>query len=72
MPRVLLVHWKAAGGAAAGAELVAAQYSGAKAALKPIYDKLIAAVTAFGRDVEISPKQGYVSLRRTNQSYEAS
>lgn len=47
--------------------LVAAQYNGAKAALKPLYDKLAAAVTKFGGDVELSPKKAYVSLRRSKQ-----
>ena len=56
------------GAGSAGAEdLVAAQYSGKKEALKPIYDALIAAVSKFGKDVEISPKKAYVSLRRSKQ-----
>jgi hypothetical protein len=53
--------------AAAGTDLVAEQYSGAKASLRPIYDKLAAAVGRFGRDVELSPKKTYVSLRRSKQ-----
>jgi len=48
-------------------DLVSAQYSGAKADLKPAYDELIKTVQAFGSDVEISPKKGYVSLRRSKQ-----
>jgi predicted transport protein len=44
-----------------------AQYEGAKASLKPIYDKLITHVTNFGPDVEISVKKSYVSLRRKKQ-----
>lgn len=58
-----------AGQATPGAEkdLVADQYAGEKAALRPIYDALIAAVKAFGEDVEISPKRTYVSLRRNKQ-----
>jgi hypothetical protein len=47
--------------------LVAAQYAGAKAALVPIYDAIIAAVRSFGKDVEVSPKKAYVSLRRNKQ-----
>ena len=50
-----------------GEELISGQYSGAKAALKPIYDRLIAAVRDFGDDVEVSPKKAYVSLRRSKQ-----
>lgn len=46
---------------------VAAQYSGAKAGLRPIYDRLIKMVKAFGNDVEISPKKTCVSLRRSKQ-----
>lgn len=49
------------------ADLVAAQYAGAKAGLLPIYDALISTVSAFGKDVEIAPKKTYVSLRRNKQ-----
>lgn len=55
-----------AGSAAAGSDLVAEQYGGAKAGLKPIYDAVIAAAKQCG-DVEISPKKAYVSLRRSKQ-----
>lgn len=48
-------------------DLVAAQYAGEKAALRPIYDELIKLVQGFGSDVEISPKKTYVSLRRSKQ-----
>ena len=48
-------------------DLVANQYSGPKADLKPIYDKVIAAVQSFGSDAELSPKKAYVSLRRKKQ-----
>lgn len=59
----------AASGAAApeGDALVDAQYAGAKAALRPIYDALRAAIAKFGTDVEFSPKKTYVSLRRNKQ-----
>ena len=46
--------------------LVGAQYEG-KEALRPIYDRLVAAVEGFGKDVEIAPKKTYVSLRRSKQ-----
>lgn len=48
-------------------DLLTAQYSGAKAQLKPIYDTLLAAVKKFGNDVEVAPKKAYVSLRRKKQ-----
>lgn len=49
------------------ADLVAQQYAGPKADLKPIYDKVIKAVQGFGDDVELAPKKAYVSLRRKKQ-----
>ena len=47
--------------------LVDAQYAGAKAGLRPIYDALLSAIRKFGSDVEASPKKAYVSLRRNKQ-----
>jgi hypothetical protein len=47
--------------------LVAGQYAGAKAAVRPIYDAILAAVAKFGGDVVVSPKKAYVSLRRNKQ-----
>jgi hypothetical protein len=47
--------------------LVAAQYAGAKAGLLPIYEAVIAAANTLGKDVVISPKKAYVSLRRSKQ-----
>lgn len=43
-----------------------AVYTGAKAALRPVHDAVIAAVEAFG-DYEMAPKKAYVSLRRKKQ-----
>ena len=48
-------------------DLVAAQYSGKKESLKPIYDALMKKIAAFGEDVEVAPKKSYVSLRRNKQ-----
>ena len=48
-------------------DLVASQYAGAKAGLKPIYDAIVELVTGFGGDLEIAPKKAYVSLRRQKQ-----
>lgn len=50
-----------------GDDPVAAQYAAPKAALKPIYDKLLKVVHGFGKDVEAAPKKAYVSLRRNKQ-----
>lgn len=51
---------------ATSSDLVGTQYSGAKSALKPIYDALIASAKKCG-EVEIAPKKSYVSLRRSKQ-----
>ena len=48
-------------------ELIDAQYTGAKAAMRPLYDKMIAVMTSLGPDVEVSPKKTGVSLRRSKQ-----
>jgi len=56
-----------AGSVASSSDLVDAQYSGAKADLRPIYDALMAEIGKFGEDVEVAPKKSYVSLRRNKQ-----
>lgn len=48
-------------------ELVNAQYSKGKEALRPIYEKLLAAIGTFGDDIEIAPKKAAVSIRRKKQ-----
>ncbi len=52
---------------ATGQDLVSSQYAGPKANLHPIYDAIISAVKKFGKDMELSPKKAYVSLRRSKQ-----
>lgn len=47
-------------------DLVSEQYKG-KESLKPLYNKLIQAVAAFGDDVTITPKKATVSIIRKNQ-----
>ncbi len=54
-------------GPARSADPIAAQYAGAKAGLRPIYDAIVAAVNRFGSAVEVAPKKAYVSLRRNKQ-----
>lgn len=64
----LVAHSVAGGGTLSrGDDPVAEQFAGAKAALRPIYDALVAAVRKFGSDVEVSPKKANVSLRRSKQ-----
>ncbi len=47
--------------------LVEAAFEGARAHWRPLYDRLTRLVQRFGDDVELSPKKGYVSLRRKKQ-----
>jgi hypothetical protein len=47
--------------------LIEAQYAGKKAALRPIYDAVLAVVLPFGDDLEVAPKKASVSLRRSKQ-----
>jgi hypothetical protein len=54
----------AAGG---GDELVDEMYTGAKATLRPFHDQVIEVIQGFGTDIELAPKQAYVSLRRSKQ-----
>lgn len=59
----------ASAAAASGAstdDVVSEIYSGAKAHLRPIHDKLMTAINMFG-EFEIAPKKGYLSLRRKKQ-----
>lgn len=48
-------------------DLVGAQYAGAKAALRPLYERLVAEARALGDGVEIAPKKTGVSLRGRKQ-----
>jgi hypothetical protein len=41
-------------------------YAGAKVGMRPIHDRLMAAINQFG-EFETVPKKGYVSLRRKRQ-----
>lgn len=52
---------------AGSSELIEAQYGGAEARLRPIYEALATKVRTFGPDVEFAPKKAYVSLRRSKQ-----
>lgn len=47
--------------------LLEQMFGGPKAGLKPIHDRLVDIVGDFGADVELAPKKGYVSVRRSKQ-----
>lgn len=63
----ILYRQQMTGGPPPKEDLVAAQYAGEKANLRPIYDAILQVVNQFGNDVEIAPKKSYVSLRRNKQ-----
>jgi len=42
-------------------------YTGSKEALLPVHRSLMGRILAFGSDIEVAPKKGYVSLRRRKQ-----
>lgn len=46
--------------------LIQKQYEG-KEHLKPIYDLLLQKIQSFGEDIEVAPKNAYVSLKRKKQ-----
>jgi uncharacterized protein DUF5655/uncharacterized protein DUF4287 len=48
-------------------DLVAAQYEGGKAGLRPLYEKIVKYAQSLGKDVELAPKKTSVSLRRAKQ-----
>ncbi|WP_226389186.1 DUF4287 domain-containing protein [Penaeicola halotolerans] len=47
-------------------DLITKQYQG-KEHFKPIYQELMSKIKSFGKDIEVSPKNSYVSLRRKKQ-----
>jgi hypothetical protein len=52
-------------GTSAADDLVGGLFAGPKAGLRPIYDRLVEVVTAFGQDVEIAAKKTMVMFRRS-------
>ena len=40
---------------------------GKRAEVKPIYDAVLALLEGFGSDIDLAPKKGYVSVRRSKQ-----
>lgn len=48
-------------------DLVGAQFSGRKSALRPIYDRVLESIRKFAPDVEVAPKKHNVSVRRRKQ-----
>src|SRR5262252_5982434 len=65
----LVARQQASEAAAAGrdSDPVSDLYTGKKASLRPLHDALLNAIQAFGDDIELAPKKGYLSLRRRKQ-----
>jgi hypothetical protein len=61
-----LIHSAQAKAAPTGSDALAEIYADKKAHLRPIHDKVMEAMKAWG-EFEIAPKKGYVSLRRKKQ-----
>lgn len=64
---VALRHFKSDASAQSSDDLDAAMFSKGREVLRPIHEKLVAIVTGQGSDVELAPKKGYVSARRSKQ-----
>ncbi len=47
--------------------MIAAQYNGSKAHLKPIYDQLATIIQEFGTDVVVAPRKTYAAFARKKQ-----
>ena len=50
-----------------GDELIEDQYKGGKENLKPLYETMKYYCISLGKDVELSPRNSYVSFRRSKQ-----
>ena len=64
---VALRNFKSAATDSGPEEVIAAQYGGTKAGLRPIHDRLVKEISALGSDIEFAPKKAYVSVRRGKQ-----
>jgi len=65
----MVVHYAKqshAGAAENDTDWIAEQYKG-KENLKTWYDKIMNEINKFGKDIDVSPKKAYVSLRRKKQ-----
>jgi predicted transport protein len=64
-----VLWWRKNGAAieAGGDSLVDAMYAGKRASLRPVYEELLAAVRALGDDVEVLPRETYVTFARGTQ-----
>jgi hypothetical protein len=61
------IRQQEAGGPAGADDLLAAQYQGGRAGLRPIHDRLVALARDLGDDVQVVVQKTGVSLRRRRQ-----
>lgn len=64
---LIVTMYRRAGETVSPAALVDAQFSGAKVALRPAYERVVEVARALGDDVEVAPRKTSVSLRRARQ-----
>lgn len=64
---ITLLARKADAGSQSDSDLLDKQYSKGKEHLRTIYDHLQTTLATFGTDVELAPKNAYVSVRRKKQ-----
>lgn len=50
-------------------EKVARHFAGKKAGWRPVYDKLVATSSGFGRDTDVAPGASYLSLRKAGKKF---
>jgi hypothetical protein len=65
--RVSIVARQAAQPAGRDRDPISAMYTGKKAGLRLLHDALMKAIETLGDDIELAPKNGYVSVRRRKQ-----
>ena len=58
--------WPSRGGSTAVADRTDQLYAD-RPTLRPIHDRLMTEIRSLGRDIEVAPKKGYLSLRRRTQ-----
>lgn len=46
---------------------ISVMFVGNKAGLRPVFDSVMDKILSFGADVDVAPKKGYISIRRSKQ-----
>lgn len=64
---VALKHFGSDASSIGDDDLMTAMFAGPKEVHRPLYDRLVDLIRGFGDDIELAPKKGYVSVRRSKQ-----